>query len=84
LAAVTVATACVIPGTTADGLAEVPEGARKLLLLEHPTGDFAVEVEVSGAGAETSVDRAALLRTARPLMEGNILVPGNVWDGKKA
>ena len=82
LAGVTVATACVIPGTTADGLAIVPEGARKTLMLEHPTGDFVVEVEVSGPATDPKVERAALLRTARKLFEGNIFVPANVWDGK--
>ena len=82
LAAVTVATACVIPGTTADGLAEVPEGTRKMIMLEHPTGDFAVEIEVSGPADDPKIERAALLRTARKLFEGKILIPGRVWNGK--
>jgi 4-oxalomesaconate tautomerase len=82
LAAVTVASACVIPGTTADGLADVPEGSRKMLMLEHPTGEFAVEVELSGPPEMPKIDRAALLRTARKLFEGNILIPGAAWDGK--
>jgi len=82
LAAVTVATACVFPGTVADGLAIVPEGSRKLLELEHPTGYFTVEIEVSGTKDEPKIERAALLRTARRLFEGKVLVPGDVWDGK--
>jgi 4-oxalomesaconate tautomerase len=84
LAAVTIATACVIPGTTADGLAKIPEGNRKMVLLEHPTGDFAVEIELSGTTDDPKIERAALLRTARKLFEGNILIPGRVWDGKNA
>jgi 4-oxalomesaconate tautomerase len=83
LAAVTVATACVIPGTTAVGLAKLPEGNRKMVLLEHPTGDFAVEIEISGTPDDPKIERAALLRTARKLFDGNILIPGRVWDGKK-
>lgn len=82
LAAVTVATACVFPGTVADGLAQVPDGARKLLELEHPTGYFSVEIEVSGSKDEPKIERAALLRTARRLFEGKVLIPGDVWDGK--
>jgi 4-oxalomesaconate tautomerase len=82
LAAVTIATACAIPGTTADGLAKLPDGNRKMVLLEHPTGDFAVEIELSGAPTAPTIERAALLRTARKLFEGNILIPGRVWDGK--
>ncbi len=84
LAAVTIATACVIPGTTADGLANVPGGNRKMIMLEHPTGDFAVEIEVSGPSHDPKIERAALLRTARKLFEGNILIPGRVWDGKNS
>ena len=82
LAAVTIASACVIPGTTADGLANVPEGSRKMLMLGHPTGDFAVELEISGPAEMPKIERAALLRTARKLFEGNILIPGASWDGK--
>ena len=78
----TIASACVIPGTTADGLANVPEGSRKMIMLEHPTGDFAVELEISGPAEMPKIERAALLRTARKLFEGNILIPGAAWDGK--
>ena len=81
LAAVTVATACVMPGTVAYGIAQTPDGVRKLLLLEHPTGDFPVEIETSGTTDEPKIERAALLRTARPLFEGKLLVPASVWDG---
>ena len=84
LAAVTIATACVVPGTTADGLAQVPEGSRKMVMLEHPTGDFAVEIEISGSVEDPKIERAALLRTARKLFEGKILIPGRVWGGKSA
>ncbi len=83
LAAVTVGTACVFPGTTAYDMAKVPDGSRKLLELEHPTGYFSVEVEVSGSKDEPKIERAALLRTARRLFEGKILVPSSVWDGQQ-
>lgn len=84
LAAVTVATAAVFPGTTAYDFAVRPEGRRKLLELEHPTGYFTVELEVSGDESEPRVERAALLRTARKLMEGEVFVPSEVWAGKGA
>ncbi len=28
------------------------------------------------------IERAALLRTTRRLMEGNALIPADVWDGQ--
>ncbi|MFN0073932.1 MAG: PrpF domain-containing protein, partial [Chloroflexota bacterium] len=82
LAAVTVATACVFKGTTAYDMANLPDGPRKMLELEHPTGFFSTEVEVSGTLDDPKIERAALLRTARRLFEGKVLIPSSVWDGK--
>ncbi len=67
LGAVSVATACLIAGSPAAEVAEVPEGARKILSVEHPTGEMTCVLEVNAAGDVTS---AALLRTARKLMDG--------------
>jgi 4-oxalomesaconate tautomerase len=74
LAAVTVATACVLPGAIAEGLAVVPSDACKTLSIEHPTGEFSVELELD-PNHPGQVARAALLRTARPIMRGEVLVP---------
>ena len=82
LAAVTIATACVIPGTTAYDMAVVSEDARKFMKLEHPTGVFPAEIETSGSKKAPKIERAALLRTARRLFEGHVLVPDSVWDGR--
>ena len=67
LGAVSVATACLIPGSPAAEVAVVPEGARKTISVEHPTGEMSCVLEVDAAGAVVS---AALLRTARKLMDG--------------
>lgn len=75
LAAVTVATACVLPGTVADGIAAVGSAACQALSIEHPTGEFSVELETDQSG---QVVRAALLRTARPIMRGEVLVPAHL------
>jgi len=81
LAAVTVATACVMPGTVAEGIACVPEGTVKKISVEHPTGEFSVELELDPF-IPTKVTRAALLRTARPIMRGEILIPEYVFKEK--
>ncbi|MGE0651753.1 MAG: 4-oxalomesaconate tautomerase [Alphaproteobacteria bacterium] len=82
LAAVTIATACALPGSAADGIAIVPEGASKLMSVEHPTGEVTVGLEMD-SGANTPVVRgAALLRTTRRMMEGFALIPAAVWDGR--
>lgn len=79
LGAVTVATACVLEGSTAHGLARLPEGNTKLVSVEHPTGEFSVELEIEKQGNTQVVKRAALLRTARRLMEGHVLIPESTW-----
>lgn len=61
------ATACLIPGSPAADVAQVPEGQRKLLSVEHPTGEMSCVLEVDESG---DVKTAALLRTARKLMDG--------------
>jgi 4-oxalomesaconate tautomerase len=69
LGAVSVATACLIPGSPAAEVATIPDGARKLLSVEHPTGEMSCVLELDEDGA---VKSAALLRTARKLMDGMV------------
>jgi 4-oxalomesaconate tautomerase len=83
LGAVTLATAAVMTGTVAEGVASLPPGNAKTVSVEHPTGEFSVELELDPADPQR-VLRAALLRTARLIMRGEVMVPAAVWDGKSA
>jgi 4-oxalomesaconate tautomerase len=56
-----------IEGSPAAEVAELPEGSRKTLSVEHPTGEMSCVLEVDSCGTVVS---AALLRTARKLMDG--------------
>jgi 4-oxalomesaconate tautomerase len=67
LGAVTVATACLIPGSPGADVAIIPDSARKVLSVEHPTGEMTCVLALDSTGSATS---AALLRTARKLMDG--------------
>jgi len=69
LGAVSVATACLIAGSPAAEVAQIPDGSRKILSVEHPTGETTCVMELDAAGTVTS---AAMLRTARKLMDGTI------------
>jgi 4-oxalomesaconate tautomerase len=83
LGAVSVATACVAPGSVAAEVAEIPEGDGMTRLdVEHPTGFFTLEMEVAPDGGGIKVNRSALLRTARKLMRGEIYVPAKAWTGR--
>jgi 4-oxalomesaconate tautomerase len=67
LGAVSVATACLIPGSPAAEVAKISDGKRKTLSVEHPTGEMSCILELDENG---TVKTAALLRTARKLMDG--------------
>ncbi len=71
LGAVTAATACLVPGSPASQVAQIPDGRRKTLSIEHPSGEMSCVLEVDDAGEVVS---SALLRTARKLMDGTVYV----------
>ena len=63
-------------------MADVQDGNPKLLSVEHPSGEFSVELETGEpVDGILQISRAALLRTTRRIMEGGVLVPANIWDG---
>ena len=69
LGAVSVATACLTPGSPAHDLANRGTGPERNLSVEHPTGEMTVVATLDQAGVVTE---AAILRTARKLMDGEI------------
>jgi 4-oxalomesaconate tautomerase len=69
LGAVSVATACLVEGSPAAMVARVPAGRRKTLSVEHPSGETTCVLDTDETGTVTT---AALLRTARKLMDGAI------------
>jgi 4-oxalomesaconate tautomerase len=82
LGAVSVATACVLPGSVAHAIADVPDKTEGSIEVEveHPTGFFTVTIDVAPSDGSVSVTRSALLRTARLLMRGEVFVPSSVWN----
>ena len=67
LGAVSVATACALPGSPVATLAKLPAGRSKTMAIEHPIGESTIVVELNAAG---DVDTAAVLLTARKLFDG--------------
>jgi len=73
LAAVTVATACLIRGSTASALAVLPKDGS--FVIEHPTGTVDVLIETDADG---NVKAAGTLRTARKLFDGVVFPQSNL------
>lgn len=69
LGAVSVATACLLKGSTAFDLATRGDGKERSLKIEHPSGEMTVVARLDVNGVVAS---AAILRTARKLMDGEI------------
>ncbi|CAM3590580.1 4-oxalomesaconate tautomerase [Pseudomonas reidholzensis] len=76
-AAVSVATACVLEGTVAAGMASLGQGEQLQLSIEHPTGEFTVQASL----AHGQVVGCGLLRTARLLFDGVVCIPAQLWRG---
>ena len=71
LGAVSVATACLVRGSPAYDLAARGSGQTRALSVEHPTGEMTVVATLDATGG---VQDAAILRTARKLMDGEVFV----------
>ena len=69
LGAVSVATACLVDGSPAAQVATTGSGDRRTLSVEHPTGEMSCVLDLDANGQVVS---AALLRTARKLMDGRV------------
>jgi 4-oxalomesaconate tautomerase len=81
LAAVTVGTACVLDGSVTQGLASIKLGQTKVISVEHPSGEFTVELSLDSHDSQ-KITRAALLRTARLIMQGEVLLPRKLTPHK--
>lgn len=82
LGALSVATACALPGSVAARVAGIDDPtALRRVDIEHPTGFFTIELEVVRDASGVQLRRAALQRTARLLMRGEVFVPQQLERG---
>jgi 4-oxalomesaconate tautomerase len=68
-AAVSAATAALLPASPAAALATIPQGARKVMAVEHPNGATACVLECDD---DDRVLKAGMMRTTRKLFDGMI------------
>ena len=76
-AAVSAATACLLPDSPAHAVARIPDGRTKLMLVEHPTGASPVSITTDERDGRIDVVEAAIISTARALFDGSVLVPAH-------
>ena len=74
---VCVASACALEGSIAHELATPSTENPRTIWIEHPSGQIDIRLTTKGHGAAMDVV-AGTLRTARPIMRGDVLVPRRV------
>ena len=77
--AVSVATACALPGSVAAGLTGARGSGVQIFEIEHPSGFFTIEMDIAHDDGRLVVRRSSLLRTARALMRGTVFVSSDLW-----
>ncbi|MDA0656549.1 MAG: 4-oxalomesaconate tautomerase [Proteobacteria bacterium] len=82
--AIAVATASVIEGSVAEGLADTAPGESQTVSIEHPSGQIDLVLDVEGSGESLVVRSAGLVRTARRIMSGDLYIPTSILHGDKA
>jgi 2-methylaconitate cis-trans-isomerase PrpF len=79
---VCIASACAIPGTIAAQLAPLQPAPQGIVKIEHPAGMILIDLDADFSNGHEALRRAALIRTARRIFEGNVMVPSKVWAGR--
>jgi 4-oxalomesaconate tautomerase len=82
-AALSVATASLLPEGPAREVASIPDGRQRRMLIEHPTGAAPVLLTVEERDGHEDVTEGALISTARALFDGQVLVPAAVAKGRR-
>ncbi len=84
LAAVSVATACILPKTVAENTAILIADPDKIgrgghsFSIEHPTGEFTVNIEHTMQNGIPKIEKSGVMRTARLLSKGVVFIPESV------
>ncbi len=76
---------CVLtPGTVAEGLFDPVAGTPALVRLEHPAGFMDVTVDYTVGPEGFALRSAGLVRTARLIARGEVMVPAAAFAGARA
>lgn len=69
----------VLPGSVAEGLARVPKSGPAEMRIEHPMGALPVLLDFAREAKSAVIHGAGILRTARLLARGAVMVPRGIW-----
>ncbi len=76
--------ACVLaPGTVAEGLARKVDASPAVMSIEHPMGSMEVTVDYARDEQGLRFNSAGVVRTARLIARGEVMVPGAIMPSKR-
>jgi 4-oxalomesaconate tautomerase len=78
LAAVSVATVCLMPHSIAENIATLPfdnQVSSQNFSVEHPSGELTVSLEFTSENGRFKIQKSGVIRTARLLSRGEVFVP---------
>jgi len=75
-----IASCALAPGTVAEGLESLNAENPGHIVIEHPMGQMDVIADYSVTEGVFELNSAGILRTARLLMRGEIMIPAAVWE----
>ncbi|WP_417684861.1 4-oxalomesaconate tautomerase [Roseibium sp.] len=78
-----IAACALTPGTVADGISRPIAPSPAVVVLEHPIGDMEVTVTYERQGDTLRFIAAGLIRTARLISRGDVMVPEAVLSAPK-
>ncbi len=78
-----IAACAITPGTVADGLDRgIRDVASPVMVgVEHPAGVLEVLMDFVNIDGTVDIRSAGLVRTARLIAKGNVMIPSSVWAG---
>ena len=78
---VCISSACAIRDTIAAQIAPLAPAPQGMVRIEHPSGMILIDLDADFRDGQENLRRAALVRTARRIFEGNVCGPEKVWAG---
>lgn len=73
--AITLACCVGADGTVSDDIADKSTIAGDTMIIEHPSGTIGVALKMNDSGNQAEVESAGIIRTARLLFSGDVMVP---------
>lgn len=75
LGAVSAATGAILPGSVGDGIIDVSTSLNTPMSIEHPSGEFTVNLTVEEENGVLNFTKSGVIRTARLISMGQVFIP---------